>query len=259
MCPCESQTDEYGCNICGNNTESCGTIILVDGSCWECCCGSEGVTTPPPVSDPKACCPFSGGECVEVYECGECDGSCYPGQTCETFECPREINACCDQSTGNCLTVSDCSVCPDGYNCIPGSSCADVDCGGDDDGGTTPTTPPPTCCDFCAPPTACCNEQTCQCEPCNGGGTTPSPSTPSPGSGPGGPEEGGVWCCAFGTEQCDCSSWPSNFCCVYSPPGVKPDCGVYDDATVYGSEAECYEACCAPAEDGGGIGWEVEK
>ncbi len=51
VCPCSNATQDYGCNICGNNTESCGNIILVDGTCWECCCGSTDLptTTPSPL------------------------------------------------------------------------------------------------------------------------------------------------------------------------------------------------------------------
>ena len=40
-CPCDNGDGQYGCNVCGSNTEACSTIITADGSCWECCCESD--------------------------------------------------------------------------------------------------------------------------------------------------------------------------------------------------------------------------
>ena len=38
---CVYENENYGCTICGGETLSCGSIVLSDGTCWRCCCGSE--------------------------------------------------------------------------------------------------------------------------------------------------------------------------------------------------------------------------
>ena len=42
-CPCANETEDWGCNKCGRDSLSCGSIVLVDGTCWECCCNSEDI------------------------------------------------------------------------------------------------------------------------------------------------------------------------------------------------------------------------
>ena len=71
------------CNACGSNSEdSCGSIKLVDGTCWECCCGSidlpeadlpEAPTTTqaPPYED---CYTYDDGSVT-----GNCLWRCYVG------------------------------------------------------------------------------------------------------------------------------------------------------------------------------------
>ena len=94
QCPCENETSDYGCNVCGSNTESCGTIILADGTCWECCC--EGYSY-------GACCAV-GGDCEEVleHECqGEFQGN---GTLCESDTCGvyAETAVCCRVTPPSC-------------------------------------------------------------------------------------------------------------------------------------------------------------
>ena len=71
------------CNACGSNSEeSCGSIKLVDGTCWECCCGSIDLpTTDPPTTTQEPlgyCCDsnFSGDDCYYYDENGDLVGNC---------------------------------------------------------------------------------------------------------------------------------------------------------------------------------------
>ena len=151
-CPCAGATDDYGCNICGSNTESCSTIILADGTCWECCCDSYTVQTTSTTPAPRgACCCWIGNSCQDDYTREECisnppDG-CFGewmGQGSQCGDGSMCIGACCSTEhnwTNDCedLTRRDCvqtfegqfgglpSACYDGYcdSFIPSGACCE--------------------------------------------------------------------------------------------------------------------------------------
>ena len=83
-CPCENVTPEYGCNICGNNTNACSTIILANGDCWECCCEGQAL-----------------GACCTDYQCEvTAEEFCYgdfhgAGTDCSSPDVCDPLGACC--------------------------------------------------------------------------------------------------------------------------------------------------------------------
>ena len=106
---------DCNCDVCGSNTEeSCGSIKLADGSCWECCCPSDDLPEPTTTTTTTQapllgyCCqigdpppPFEGGDGCLYYDenneiQGNCNWGCYYG----------EIDGCIYQGAGNCDSVT---------------------------------------------------------------------------------------------------------------------------------------------------------
>jgi len=113
-CHCASYTEDWGCNICGNNTDACGTIILASGECWECCCDTP---TPQPPEEMGSCC--VGRTClsdISFWDCSEQDGT-WDEEDCDNVNCIPEVLAnCCrlidaDTAEYECVerTESDCN------------------------------------------------------------------------------------------------------------------------------------------------------
>ena len=133
------------------NVQSSGTIILADGSCWECCCDQLEV-----LDDVGACCHGENGNYCSVLTNDQCDsiGGNYRGDhtacgsdTCSTYECSysSECNNvdypyCCDgfcQQDG-CGESNCCGACCGmsvapyyGHGCLRLGllDCSDDDCG----------------------------------------------------------------------------------------------------------------------------------
>ena len=211
-----------------------------------------------------------GASCLLTLE-ADCNGTWYEDYNdCQT-NCISLDNACCHQESGNCYHVDTCGDCPEGNECTPNETCMDVGCGGDGQGCTSDDDCIDNyCCDpnlevclpcgwqddCCTNPDICpegweCNTSMCACIQTGGPGDPDDDS----GGGPG-PDEGtigeGVWCCnggMLGGSGCDCASWPTNFCCVYVPIDLNPECIGYDSGP-HGTEEECYQSCCGFETEG---------
>ena len=95
-CPCEV-------GVCsGGETQSSGTMMLVDGECWECCCESKA---PAPEVVGVCCSTESVGSCEDTtsFECGLTNGLFFRGQECDDFDC--RPGACCNEYYGTCTDV----------------------------------------------------------------------------------------------------------------------------------------------------------
>ena len=94
-CPCQVGS----CQGSGE-TQSSGTMILADTSCWECCC--EG--TPPDIDFLQgACCSSDGsGDCTDtdLFSCSLDDGIFMESQLCDNIDC--SFGACCNDYRGTC-------------------------------------------------------------------------------------------------------------------------------------------------------------
>lgn len=126
-CACEPfGADPYTCV----DSDSCGTIILADGRCWECCRNQPGVHEPT-----WACCVDSNGDgdfdCIPLTEsqCDDMNGVFANGRSCEVLNC--NAGACCEES-GGCIPNTTPETCTDDYfgvwiggDCT-GSPCASV-------------------------------------------------------------------------------------------------------------------------------------
>jgi len=187
-CPCVTHEPgtEWGCNICGNNTEACGTIILASGECWECCCDMNTTTTEPPEIGVCCCDPEdtllagSAGGCCCYYGEGIDEINCYSNQNGEACvgkngyywgdgsSCEDAIGSCCEPN-GNCNT-GECNSPPDPPNCtaVPPPTQEECEAGG---GTYLPletgndhlyTSPCCRCDDTCGNEGACCFGEICQ-------------------------------------------------------------------------------------------------
>ena len=201
----------------------------------------------------------------------DCSGDWYEDYD-ECISTCNQTNACCHEESGTCYHVDNYNDCVDGNEFYPNQTCMDVGCGGD---GTTDECTSDDdcienyCCseagtyrpwrvclpcgwedDCCTNPDVCpegweCNTSMCACIQTGGPGDPEDDS----GGGPA-PDDGsigeGVWCCnggMLGGGGCDCASWPTNFCCVYVPIDLNPECIGYESGP-HGTEEECYQSCC---------------
>jgi hypothetical protein len=154
-----------------NHQQSSATIVLADGTCWECCCDQPEFLEPL-----GACCMFDGTCSVMLEEqCIAVDGfyrgdqtSCGYGLLCEdldAFGACCEPNGSCYHSTQNgCEDCSECNVnniyFGDGTRCSdPTTMCGIGACCTSSPGGPCEVTDIVTCCDadgvFLGPDTDC--------------------------------------------------------------------------------------------------------
>jgi len=101
-CPCDKGDGQYGCNVCGSNTQACSTIITTDGNCWECCCETD--PEPPPAVQ-GACC--LGGSCayLTLEECNDIGGYLIEGIDCSAEPCTVPVGACCYGTIDECEVI----------------------------------------------------------------------------------------------------------------------------------------------------------
>ena len=101
-CACDGHNCPCPVGNCqgSGETQSSGTMILADTSCWECCC--EG--TPPDIDFLQgACCSSDGsGDCTDtdLFSCSLDDGIFMESQLCENIDC--SLGACCNDYRGTC-------------------------------------------------------------------------------------------------------------------------------------------------------------
>jgi len=149
--------EDYRAN-CGINTQSSGTIILADGSCWECCCDQLDV-----LDDVGACCHGENGELCSVLTSNHCsvvegvyqgDHTTCNSNTCASVECYENDDCdppyCCDgicQET-ECGESTCCGACCgmsvhpwNGSGCIllGNIGCTDINCSNVQDPANTCT------------------------------------------------------------------------------------------------------------------------
>ena len=150
---CGSICDENYCQenyIDQCNIQSSGTIILADGSCWECCCDQLDV-----LDDVGACCHSYGGEACSVLTSDQCNaiGGIYIGDhtqcnsdTCSLYiycdddnDCNGDSPYCCNgickplecgQSEPCCGVCCGNNIGGDDVNCLRFGppDCGDADC-----------------------------------------------------------------------------------------------------------------------------------